>query len=191
VIAADRVRGGGTVRGLCRTNDGRLALADGDRVVMLDASAAAPDAVAFEPLGAEITGLLAWESALLIGTADGRVLRCEPADPTAWRPLCRAEDAVTGMAVLAAEPPRLVLADGGMGLRCRVLGEAARIETLYGAGDKRCRWVAVAGDYLYAGTADRTGVLAWRVGEPLEPAHWINVRRLTGHSLADLAVVRE
>ena len=188
-MLADAVAGGGTVRCLGACPDGRLALAVGDRVVVFHGSVTSPEPQTLGPYGAEITALLPAADAVLVALADGRVIRQSLTDPAEREVVVRCGSAVTGLATLDVEPPRLIVADGGFGLRCRVVGEEADIESVYAAPDKRCRWAAAAGDYLYAVSTDRIGLLVWRVAEPQKPAHWINVRRLTHHSVADLAVM--
>ncbi len=185
---AEMIAAGGTVRGLCQCSDGRLALATGDRVLIFHGSMTGADPILCGSMRAEITALLPIEGAILVALADGRVLRQSLAKPDERSVVSRHGSAITDLVLLNVEPPRLIVADNGFGLRCRVLGEAADIESIYVTADKRCRWAAAAGDYVYAVTTDRNGLLVWRVGEPRTPAHWINVRRQTHHSVSDLAV---
>jgi hypothetical protein len=188
IIDCEGLRGGGAVRGLCRTQDGELLCGVGDRLVQMDPTVEPLGCRSFDPFGAEVTALCATGRTALIGTADGRIWSQDLEDLPRRSMLARSGSAVGGLALLAAEPPRLIVADGGFGLRVRVLGERAEIETTYAVEGKRCRWTAAAGDYLYAVTASRIGLLAWRLDEPAKPAHWVNVRRLTHHSVVDVAV---
>jgi hypothetical protein len=137
----------------------------------------------------EITCLLAGETDLLAGTSGGRLLRW-PADapPGRAEEIDRSPHKVysLGEAMLGGVR-RLLIGDNGFSVRARVLGDHK--ESRFRLTAAPVCFVAGGSDYIFAVDAAQAHIFVWKATDPERTVADIPIRRMTQHSVKDIAVL--
>lgn len=140
------------------------------------------------PAPAEVTTLLMADGYAVAGLRDGSVVRWPAGDPVAMETIRTATGTIVrSLAWLSGGGvPRLLIGDGRPHLDLLVLGDSYH-------GEYRCLHElrgGFAAEDLIVGVNDRRDHLfLWDVDKPASPSIGIGVRRLTGHSIQDLALL--
>ncbi len=137
---------------------------------------------------AEVTTLLLADGYAVAGLRDGSVVRWSASDPLAMETVRTATGTIVrSLAWLSGGGiPRLLIGDGRPHLDMLVLGDSYH-------GEYRClhelRWGFAAEDLIVGVNDRRDHMFFWNADEPESPSVGIGVRRMTGRSIQDLALL--
>jgi hypothetical protein len=176
-----------SVRDIQLDGRGRLWLAVGETVIALQPGALSPEVKL--NAGAEVSVLLVADGFAHAGLSNGRIVRwpMDGGDAEEIR-------AARGRAVESLEwlpgggVPRLLVADRQSHLDLLVAGDSYRGE--YRAA-LAVRWGLAADDCIVGVSEARDRLYMWSRGAPSEPAAVINVGRLCGQLIQDVAILPE
>lgn len=178
--------GSHSVRDVQRDDAGRLWLGIDNIVVSWNPKADDSDQAAGAP--AEVTTLSVADGYAIAGLKNGAIVRWLAGDLKNMETLRRQ----TGSAVRSVKwisgggVPRLLVGDGRSYLELMVLGDAYH-------GQYRClhemRWGFAADDIVVGVNDPRDTYILWKKNAPEQPAAHVSVRRLTGRSIQDVALL--
>lgn len=156
----------------------------GRHIVVADRSAP----VAYRGSEAPLTALAVADDAVYAGNASGQVLAWATGEPDGFRVIREAVgNPVESVQVLETAGIRqLVLADRSQGITVLVVGDhyARRYES-----SLRIRRASAAHDLFLGMNENRDRLLAWRPGQPAEPAASVIIPHLTGSSIQDICLI--
>jgi hypothetical protein len=177
------------VRAVC-FHKGRIYFSVNERVVSVPADAPHDPPTEFIGHHAFITEIHPTEQGIYAGNAEGEILRWNEDQPTHPEIVHaghrRAVESIT--LVDCDRIRRLYYTDTSTAVYAGVLGDA--FVCRYEAGGQTIRRAAVASDWIVATNDIRDRLICWRPGEPNQPAAVVEVSRLTGHSVQDVALVQ-
>jgi len=136
----------------------------------------------------EVTALLMADGYAVAGLRDGSVVRWPASEPSAMETVRTATGTIVrSLAWLSGGGvPRLLIGDGRPHLDLLVLGDSYH-------GEYRClhelRWGFAAEDLIVGVNDRRDHMFFWNADQPDSPSVGIGVRRLTGRSIQDVALL--
>jgi hypothetical protein len=178
--------GSHSVRDVQRDDAGRLWLGVDNIVVSWNPKADDSDQAAGAP--AEVTTLSVADGYATAGLKNGAIVRWLAGDIRNMEMIRRPTGTpVRSVAWLSGGGvPRLLVGDGRTYLELMVLGDAYH-------GQYRClhemRWGFAAEDIVVGVNDPRDTFIIWKKNHPEQPAAHVSVRRLTGRSIQDVALV--
>jgi hypothetical protein len=168
--------------------DGKFALSVDEKIIVFHPQEESDPRV-FTGSRSAITAALVTGGEAFAGNADGQVLHWPDGALNSPQVLHggsgRAAESVALLSIGGV--PRLLYTDTTLAVFARVLGDTFTCR--YEAGGQTIRRADAAPDFIVGTTDARDRLVIWRPNRPALPIATINVARLTGHTVQDVALI--